>query len=261
MPEGHSLHRLARDQQELVGSALAASSPQGRFRDGAEQLDGLAPVSVEAYGKHLVSRVGGLVLHVHLGLRGKFLRFAPPGGPPLRQVRLRLATPAVAWDLIAPSACELLDDDGLAALLGRLGPDPLRPDADPEVAWANLHRAPGAVGSALLDQAVLSGVGNVFRAEVLLACGIHPRRPAASLDRDEFDRLWATLRAMMTQAVEDNRIITVDPPDPATARTDLDDADARRVYKQERCRNCGTTVETFELAGRTAYACPACQAA
>jgi formamidopyrimidine-DNA glycosylase len=113
VPEGHTLHRLARDLAELVGPEVTATSPQGRFP--AERVDGQRLNGVEAYGRPLlVDTAAGDSVHVHLGLRGKWLRFAPLTGPGLPQVRLRLAVPAVAWDLIAPSTCELLDavDDG-----------------------------------------------------------------------------------------------------------------------------------------------------
>ena len=106
MPEGHTLHRLAGELQELVGERVAASSPQGRFP--ADAVDGAVVAGVEAYGKHLlVDLVDAPSVHVHLGMRGKLLRFAPVTGAPMTQVRLRLATPDVAWDLIAraPASC------------------------------------------------------------------------------------------------------------------------------------------------------------
>lgn len=261
MPEGHTIHRLARDHQELVGCAPSATSPQGRFADGAARIDGRVLAAVDAHGKHLFQRFDPeAVVHVHLGMRGKYLRSGAPVRAPLGQVRLRLATDLLAWDLVAPSVCELLDAAGVAALVGRLGPDPLRADADPERARANLRAFPGTVGAALLDQAVLAGVGNVFRAEALLACGVHPARPARSLSSEEFDRLWATLVAMMRRGVEDGRIVTVEPA-PGQERTAVPEACARRVYKQERCRDCATPVVSWNLSGRTAYACPTCQPA
>ena len=261
MPEGHLLHRLARDLGEVVGHQLTASSPQGKFADGAALIDGVRLVKVEAYGKHLLERfAGGATVHVHLGMRGKLLRSPDPSRPPLPQVRLRLASADAAWDLIAPSTCELLHDAGVAGLVARLGPDPLRDDADPERAWASLQATPGALGAALLDQSVIAGIGNVFRSEALFACGLHPARPAASLTRAEFDRLWPTVRAMMRRAVDDGRIVTVDPP-AGQARTEVPEDEARYVYRQECCRRCGAAVESWTLGGRTAYACPVDQPA
>jgi endonuclease VIII len=261
MPEGHLYHRLARDLGELASQALAASSPQGRFAEGAARIDGTRLEVAEAYGKQLLMRfAGGRTVHVHLGMCGKLLGVADPSRPPRPQVRLRLAGADAAWDLIAPATCELLDHAGVAGLLARLGPDPLREDADPERAWTSLRAAPGALGAALLDQAVIAGIGNVFRAEALFACGQHPSRPAASLTRAEFDRLWATVCAMMGRAVDDGRIVTVDPP-AGRSRTEIPEDEARYVYKQACCRRCGAPVVSWILGGRTAYACPVDQPA
>jgi endonuclease VIII len=165
-----------------------------------------------------------------------------------------------AWDLIAPATCELLDDTGVTGLLAHLGPDPLRKDADPNRAWTSLQAAPGALGAALLDQSVIAGIGNVFRAEALFACGLHPSRPAASLTRAEFARLWATVREMMGRAVADGRIITVDPP-AGRSRTEIPEDEARYVYKQACCRRCGAPVVSWSLGGRITYACPVDQPA
>jgi endonuclease VIII len=256
MPEGHLYHRLARDLNEFTGCELAACSPQGRFTEGAAQINGARLEAVEAYGKHLLVRFAGdRTVHAHLGMRGKLLRVADPSRPPLPQVRLRLAGGDAAWDLIAPATCELLDDPGVAGLLAGLGPDPLREDADPNRAWTSLQAAPGALGAALLDQAVIAGIGNVFRAEALFACGQHSSRPAASLPRAEFDRLWATVRAMMGHGVTDGRIVTVAPP-AGRSRTEVPEDEARYVYKQVCCRRCGAPVASWILGGRTAYACP-----
>ena len=198
MPEGHTLHRLARDLGELTGRALHASSPQGRFAEGAAAVDGTTLERVEPHGKHLFAVTGGGTVHVHLGMRGKTFRYPDPTTPPMPQVRLRLASDAVAWDLVAPSTCELLDDAGVRRVTGRLGPDPLRADADVERVLASLRSERRAIGAVLLDQAVLAGVGNVFRNEALHAVGVHPARPGASLDDAERRALWAVLVAMMT---------------------------------------------------------------
>ena len=254
MPEGHTLHRLARDLAELVGPPVSATSPQGRFP--AERVDGERLAGVDAYGKHLLADVAtGDSVHVHLGMRGKLLRFAPVTGPGLPQVRLRLALPEVAWDLIAPSTCELLDAAGRAKLVGGLGPDPLRPDGDPDEAYRRVVAHPGTIAAALLDQGRIAGVGNVFRAEVLHGMRMWPTRPARTVTSDEFFDLWARLQAMMTQAVDDGRIITVEAED----RQAVPEAESRRVYKQEQCYDCGTPIVTGTVEGRNTYACPHCQ--
>lgn len=257
MPEGHTIHRLARDQAPLVGGAVRASSPQGRFRAGAAAINGCHLDGVDAVGKHLLHRYGPHHLHVHLGKTGVFVPVGRREQPARPQVRLRLDFDGAqrTWDLIAPLRCELLTGDEVAVLVGSLGPDPLRPGADVAEARRRLAGHPGPVGVALLDQRVLAGVGNVFRAEALAACGVHPARLAADVTDEEFDRLWTALEAMMSRAVEDGRIVTVDAP----AGPDLAEEDSRYVYRQRQCRRCGDEITSWDLQGRTAYACRTCQ--
>nr|WP_246284452.1 hypothetical protein [Nocardioides perillae] len=188
-------------------------------------------------------------------MRGLWLRHPDPATPPRPQVRLRLAAPTVAWDLIAPTVCELLDDDGVRRVQARLGPDPLRPDADVGAAVAAIAADRRAVGAVLLDQGVLAGVGNVFRAEALHAVGVDPGRPARSLDPDLVAALWRVLQRMMARAVDDGRIVTVDVDD-REARLALPEEEARVVYKQAQCRSCGAPVTVRAVGGRTAYSCP-----
>ncbi len=162
MPEGHLLHRYAREQAgELAGRAVAVSSPQGRF--DARGLDGAVLRSVEPYGKHLLydfeTTGEASTVHVHLGMRGVFLRHPEADAPARASVRMRLSGP-VAYDLIAPTRCETLSRQGVAALLSGLGPDPLREEADSAEAVRRLRSFGGPVGTALLHQSVWAGVGN-----------------------------------------------------------------------------------------------------
>lgn len=254
MPEGHILHGVARDMAELVDKPVAVTSPQRRFP--AESVQDTTVVTVEAFGKHLFIDLSmDAAIHVHLGMRGKWLRFAPVTGPAMPQVRLRMATQEVAWDLVAPTRCEVLDRPAQASLVARLGPDPLRGDADPVEARRRLSSSSGTIGAVLLDQSVISGVGNVFRAEALHACRIAPTRPARALSGDELESLWRVLVDMMSRALDDGRIVTVDAVD----RLSLPEESSRRVYKQHACFDCATPIEVGEVGGRTAYWCPNCQ--
>jgi endonuclease VIII len=301
VPEGHTIHRIARDHFAVLGHhAISVTSPQGRFAGGAALVDGTVLESIDAWGKHLFYRfAGGRVIHVHLGLFGKF--FAVEGGGTAggeavdgggaageeagagggeeaaagravdgvagagagggggtagirRQVRLRLAGPGGGFDLTGPTACELLDAPEIKAITDRLGPDPLRPRADPELAWAKLDRRRTPIGMTIMDQSVVAGVGNVFRAESLFVCGIHPERPSNTLERPEWDALWATLVKMLRAGVRTGRIVTVPRGDLAAGggRT-------RYVYKQEHCGRCGEAIRRWNLGGRWAYACETCQ--
>lgn len=243
MPEGHLLHRTAGQiSADLAGRRVAVTSPQGRFP--AAVVDGLVLARTEAVGKHLLHRFdGGPTVHVHLGMRGLHLRYDDASTPPRGGVRLRLAG-AVAWDLIAPSVCEPLDDAGVARLLAGLGPDPLGPDDEAE-AVRRLTSARGAVGAALLEQSVWAGIGNAWRAELLFVARVAPETPCAALGEAEAARLWRHARQLLALGRDAGQVVS----DPAAP-------DERWVYKRETCRSCGAPVRTGQLGGRTSYACP-----
>jgi endonuclease-8 len=248
MPEGHLVHRYAAEQHAaLTGRRVRATSPQGRF--DAAPYDGCRVEGVEAHGKHLFYAFDGApTVHVHLGMRGLFLRYDDPGAAPRGGTRLRLATPDTAFDLIAPSRCEPLDEPELTALRASLGPDPLRNDADAEEAVRRMTAARVPVGAAILDQSVWAGVGNAWRAELLFLDGLHPA--ARDLDGNAALRLWGTAVRYMALGRDEGQVVS-DPSAP----------DERWVYKRDTCRRCGTSIDTWQLASRTAYACPTDQPA
>jgi endonuclease-8 len=256
------LHRKA-----LVGRVVTADSPQGRFNDGAARIDGSTMAGAEAYGKHLFQRYvatdgESLTLHVHLGLFGRWRTHRLPGPPPTAGTRLRLRTEAAVLHLAGATACELIDPSQEVAILRRLGPDPLRRDADPQRAWTALQRRRSSIGAALMDQSVLAGVGNVFRAEALFVCGIHPDRPAREVSCAEWGLLWSTLVAMLRAGERAGRIVTVDPAELGAASAAKLPPD-ERVYVYRRtgqgCRRCGTPVRRWDMAARRVYACDTCQ--
>lgn len=270
MPEGHTIHRLALDHaKDLAGEHLIVSSPQGRMAEGAALLNGQLFAGVDAYGKHLFYLFGdknpkrSTTVHVHLGLFGKFRRQASPPAAPIGQVRVRLVGSRWTVDLSGPTDCRIIDSDEEAAIRARLGPDPIRRDADPELAWARISKRRSTIGEALMDQKVMAGVGNVYRAEALFVHGIHPMTPCQNVARPLFDGLWETITAMLRQGVIDRRIITLSATDIDSyfgkKRASLRGKEAVYVYKREHCLRCSTAIERWDLAGRWAYACPHCQ--
>jgi len=264
MPEGHTLLRLARHLTELFkGREVRASSPQGRFAESAARIDGRTCTGAAAYGKHLfVSFDSREVVHVHLGLYGKFVTGAQPAPAPKGALRLRLETDESYADLRGATVCELLPAVDVAAIRKRLGADPLQRKADPETVWAKVHRRRTPIGAVLMDQTVLAGVGNVFRAESLFAHGISAHRPALSLSRAEFDALWLTISSMLRAGARSGRIVTTKPEHRDRRSGPARPEDAHYVYRRTGlpCRLCGTPVRKEEMAGRNLYWCPTCQA-
>ena len=263
MPEGHSIHRYARQHRKLLrGLPVSASSPQGRFAQGAALLDGAVLTDVAPYGKHLFYRWdNGQTLHVHLGLYGAFRSYDGPPPPPTPGTRLELRAGERTLRLAGPTACELLEPGAEAAMRARLGPDPLHRNVDVEAVWTALQRRSLPIGAALLDQSIVAGIGNVFRAESLFLAGIDPNLPSRRLAREEFDALWASLLVMMRDGLRVGSIITVDPKELGWTRRSPHVEDWRYVYRRTDlpCRRCGTPIVTWVLATRNAYACPRCQ--
>ena len=263
MPEGHTIHRIAKDHSPLlVGRPVSVSSPQGRFEGDAERVDGQVLDAIEAYGKHLFYHwANGDVGHVHLGLFGKFRVSKGPDAPaPVGMVRMRMRTDLATIDLAGPTDCTIGTADDRATILARLGPDPLRRDAKPHLAMDRMAKSKLPLGSLLLDQKVLCGVGNVYRAEALFVNGIHPLRTGNATDRADLEALWETVVVMLRKGVKDNRIVTVDRREvdlPKGRR--LRRGEATYVYHRDRCLRCDTVVQTVQLAGRPCYFCPTCQ--
>lgn len=263
MPEGHTIHRLALDHVGLFrGRRLAASSPQGRFEEGAALIDGHTLVGADAWGKHLFHDYGaGLLLHLHLGLYGTF-RHGPGVAPaPRGAIRLRLVAEGSWAELRGPTACALVTEAERAALIGRLGPDPLRPGADVERVRSRLARSRTPIGAALMDQTVLAGVGNAYRAELLFRQRLDPFAPASDLGPAGFDALWADLVSLMRAGVKANRIVTTLREHRDQPRGAVSSGDKYYVYRRagQPCRVCGTPVATVEMAARNLYWCPTCQ--
>lgn len=267
MPEGHTLFRLARDLREtFAGQHITVSSPQGRFADAAELLNGRVMDDAQSWGKHLfVEFDNDQIVHVHLGLYGSFEITTGPAPAPVGQVRLRFSTPKAYADLRGATTCDLITSVEQEIICARLGPDPLRPDAQPAHAWAKIHRSQRPIGALLMDQSVLAGVGNVYRAEALFRNRIDPMRPGASLRRGQFDALWADLVDLLAEGVRVGRIDTVRPehtPE-AMGRDPRKDDHGGEVYVYRRtsqpCHVCNSAVRTAELEGRNLFWCPRCQ--
>ena len=269
MPEGHTLHRLAGEiASTFAGRVVAASSPQGRFAASAATIDGQVLVGAEAWGKHLfVEFPDDRFVHVHLGLYGKLDVHAGasvvPG--PVGQVRLRLVADSGYADLRGATVCELVTGAERDAIIARSGPDPLRDDADPGVAWERIRRSRAPIGGLLMDQSVLAGVGNVYRAEVLFRHRIDPFRPGSSLRVGQWRAMWDDLVTLMHEGVRTGRIDTVRPehtPE-AMGRPPRRDDHGGEVYVYRRngmpCHVCGRLVRTAEMQGRNLFWCGQCQ--
>jgi endonuclease VIII len=257
MPEGHTIHRAAKDQRKmLVGMKIAVSSPQGRFIEGAEMIDGETCESVEAYGKHLLYEFSnGLSLHIHLGLFGKFKTQKRPAKEPQGAVRVRMESKTHVVDINGPNTCELLTPDERAALINRIGPDVLRKDADKTRAFARIGKSKTSIGLLLMDQSVIAGIGNIYRTEILWRCQVHPLTLGKSVDEATFDMLWDDAVALLAIGVKHNAIITVDGVEKSKSRY----GERVNIFNKPHCPKCHSEIVREELAGRRAFWCETCQ--
>ena len=294
MPEGHVTHALAgRIGHAFAGRPVAVSSPQGRFDDGAALLDGLRLIDSSAFGKHLfVTFEGERWLNVHLGLIGKFSVMRhhlgpdpgrpgmPEGHVPVEgQVRVRLLNDTWVADLRAPTVCAVVPPEKVHEIQARLGPDPLRPDADPGLVLRRISRSTTPIAELLMDQSVLAGVGNVYRCEVLFRHRVDPFRPGKEIRPTTWMAIWDDLVTLMPLGVAFGQVVTMDDQvvdalaevadGSAAAHTAaltgarLGDRFERRFYLYKRtgepCHVCGSKVRTQLVAGRNLFWCGRCQ--
>ena len=252
-------------------------------------------------------------VHVHLGLYGSWTFAGDPGfasvhaigAPRVRfgereeglgggesasdwrrlvprpTTRLRIAGPRGLADLTGPTACEILDADGRQAILDRLGPDPLRPDRDDVgrrrfVAAVRASRT--TIAALLMNQKIVAGIGNIYRAELLFRARLDPFVPGRDLTAGMCEEMWEDLVALMDYGARTGRIVTTQPEHrDIEARIversrgtrqngDEDEGVVPReksfyVYHRQTlpCRLCGTIVRSQDLAGRTVFWCPRCQ--
>jgi endonuclease-8 len=243
MPEGDSLHRVARRLQPLVGQRVEAESPHPRaaVTGVAERVDGLRLESVEAVGKNLLLRFeGGVVLRSHLRMRGRW--FVRPRGSP------SFGRP---WLVLRGKRLEAVQVNGPVLELNqravrRLGPDILERPPDLDAMLARLRREhPGReVGDALLDQRLVAGIGNMWKAEALWRAQVSPWRPLGDVGDEELVRALEEAARMMRASVDGAR-------------------EGRAVYRRARrpCPRCGETIRSRGQGdgNRIAYWCPACQ--
>src|SRR6476659_3213597 len=273
MPEGHTLHALAGSiDRAFAGTTVTATSPQGRFEDGAALLDGRVLREATAWGKHLFAEFDGDAwLHVDLGLIGKLDVHSRAGhdgmpsahGPVQGQVRLRLLNDAWVGDLRGPNLCAVVTPDEVAAVHARFGPDPLRPDPDPDTAWRRISRSTRSIAELLMDQAVVAGVGNVYRCELLFRHRVDPFRPGREIRPATWRAMWDDICALMPLGIAAGQIVTmpdqVEEAQAALAAGQPVEPGERRylVYRraQEPCRVCGARVHTQVVAGRNLFWC------
>ena len=244
MPEGDSIHRIARELQPLVGERVTVETPHPRGRLlGLSRLAGKRVEAIEAVGKHLLLRFeDGLVLRSHLGMSGRWQLLTPGQAP--------VGTP---WLVLRGESCGAAQWRGPVLEVSHgelslsLGPDILAQPPDLEQMVANLRSSAQerAVGEALLEQRLLAGVGNIWRCEGLWRARLSPWCSLAEIGDDDLRRLLNEIAAAMRESLGARR-------------------HRYSVYRKtgKACPRCGVAIRSQAQGerARVAYWCPTCQA-
>ena len=293
MPEGNEIHRwAARHEAAFAGKPVRVDGPQGRFTDSAV-LDGRKLERVMAVGKHLGYDFGrGRILHIHLGLQGDFTEGSGPLPDVRGALRLRMWSAAkvkqpalpgeskrhawyseddgtghiapeqVAWvELRGPMDCTVYTNAQWEKLLERLGPDPLNGDP-PERAFAKIAKSKKPIAALLMEQDVIAGVGNIYRAELLYRARQNPFTAGKDVPPQVLDKIWRDVLPLMRAGMIDRRIVTTQPKDRPHKKGQALKEEAHYVYRRhgKPCFVCGAAIQKMEgFAGRNLYWCPVCQ--
>jgi endonuclease VIII len=244
VPEGDSLHRAAQRLQVLVGERVEVETPHPRaaVKGLAGRLDGRRLDGVEAVGKNLLLRFeGGLVLRSHLRMNGRW-RVEPRG----------TARTGKPWLILRGAEQEgVLWNGALLELVGargapRLGPDILGEPPDFETMLTRLRAEPQQreIGDALLDQRLVSGIGNLWRAEALWEARVSPWRPLGEVGDEDLQVVLEAAHSLMRSALDASR-------------------PRGQVYRRSNgpCPRCGGRIRSAPQGdhARIAYWCPVCQ--
>lgn len=263
MPEGHTVHRTANDFNKLfAGTKLRVDSPQGRFSTDALKIDNQVLVRASAIGKQMFLEFeNDLVLRIHLGIYGKWKYYDAEHAPEIvGEVRARFRNKNSIAELRGPTVCEVIGGAEVREVEKRLGPDPLNPDRsgkERERFAFKVAKSKSSIGLLLMNQVVISGIGNVYRAELLFRAGINPHTPGDKLSKEQIESLWIDAVDLLKVGVKTGYMITRDElrtKRPAKAERNF-------VYKREGlpCRICGTNISIELMAARKLYWCASCQ--
>jgi endonuclease VIII len=274
MPEGDTIFRAARTLNRALAGRLAARFesvlPALNRIDADHPIAGRTIESVASRGKHLLMTFSGdLVLHTHMRMNGSWHLYRPGERwqRPARDMRIVVATAEIVAVGFNIPLAEFLSARDVARhpQLTALGPDLTDPRLDRHELLRRI-RAAGAepIGDVLLNQRVLSGIGNVLKSEILFVSGINPFTRVSDLGDDELERLIGVAQRLMAMNIGEGAR-TMNAATGRRTRDSLDPGQKLWVYSRggKPCRKCGARIEAKKtgLDARLTYWCPRCQPA
>jgi formamidopyrimidine-DNA glycosylase len=217
------------------------------------RLGGRTFEGTRRYGKYLfVELDDGDWLMLHFGMTGDLKYYKKPDKEPEYDQILFNFTNGYHLAYIMPrklGEVRILDDPKDLIEAKELGPDVLADDFDFERFREILSGRRGMIKSRLMDQQIMSGIGNVYSDEILFQAGIYPRTPVNELDADSLRRVFDCLKTVLHVAIEHQAEPEQFPDGYLTPYRHTDHP----------CPKCGGTIERIEVSGRAGYFCPACQ--
>ncbi len=181
---------------------------------------------------------------------------------PIGQVRVRLLTTDAVADLRGPTVCEVLSPAGVERVRGELGPDPLVEKRGEQRFIERCRKTSTPIGRALMNQKIVAGIGNVYRAEMLFRAKLSPFTPANVLPEETLRELWRDWVRLLAIGVKTGQMMTMDGLTARQKRAALANrADRHWVYHRtgEPCRVCSTPIRMEMMEARKLYFCPTCQ--
>ncbi len=245
-----SLHKKIRSVAVRDRDMLEGASPSGLEK----KLAGRCFRSTRRHGKYLFAEAtSSSWLVLHFGMTG-FLKYfkKPEEQPGHERLRIRFSN---GYSLVYDCQRKLgelrliRDPDGFVTEKN-LGPDALSEELDPDAFIEALSRSRGSIKSALMNQDLLAGLGNVYSDEILFQAGVDPRAKTNKLDEDTLRDIFRTMRKeVLPQAIEAQA-------DPSRL------PDAYMIPRRQeggRCPKCNSPFKRVKVSGRTAYLCGKCQ--
>jgi endonuclease-8 len=274
MPEGDTIHRAAATLQRAIGGQIVTRFesvlPKLTRVDADAQLRGRTVDRVEARGKHLLIWFSGdLVLRTHMRMNGSWHIYRPGERwqRPHRDMRIVIETAAMHAVAFTVPVAEFVTSRELAShdVVAELGPDPLSGNFTAEEAIERIQaHADVEIADVLLDQSVITGIGNVYKSEVLFGARINPFARVAALTRDQLTEIVTVAMRFMranVSASASGSIVTYAGMRRTTGRADP----SARLWVYGRggqpCRRCGTPISRQKQGpyARSTYWCPRCQ--
>ena len=248
------------EEAEVLDAALVERPSPEEF---ARLLEGVSVTGAKRRAKHLILELGdGRSLVFQLKIAGQLL-LVPPVEEPTTALMLVLHLDGgqrlFLRDGTSFSRARLLNRKELEERLSSLGPEPLEDGFDAPYLRQKLASRKAQIKSLLLDQKMVSGIGNIYVDEILYEARVHPRQKANALSEEKWDALHAAVRKNLAAGIE-HRGTTVRFYRDVLGRSGTHQ-DYLRVFEKHGspCPGCGGTIAREKIAGRPTHFCPVCQ--